>query len=148
MYGFRICLALGLVMAVGSACSLEPASVRTRTDPAFGDIPKNSFAAEQQLKDKKTYEEDTEYRLKNLDSKIEELKGQGKELNREARKELEELSTELQKKRDQAAIRFQELRAAGAATWKRLKEGVDQAIDEAEEFYEWTKSKLQDSNSR
>lgn len=75
-------------------------------------------------------------RLDELNLKYEDLKDRAGKAEVQAKKSLEKKLDEAKVKRDAAAKKLDELKAAGADRWEKVKEGVGSALDDLKKVFE------------
>ena len=74
--------------------------------------------------------------LDELNVKVDELKGRVAKANDQAKVGLEKRLKEAEVKRTLAAKRIDELKAAGADRWEKIKEGVGSALDDLKKMFQ------------
>jgi hypothetical protein len=82
------------------------------------------------------YAREMSKRLDEFDVKCKELEDRISKAEGEAKKDLEKKLTEAKVKRDAAAKKLDELKAASADRWEKVKEGVGNALDDLKKVFE------------
>lgn len=93
-------------------------------------------AAEADKAKRDEYALETRRLLDELDAKYEELVARAAETEGEAKKDLETKLAQAKEKRDVAARKLDELKEASADRWEKVKEGVENAIDDLKTMFE------------
>lgn len=93
-------------------------------------------AAEAAKAKREEYALETQKLLDELDAKYEELVARAAETEGEAKKDLETKLAQAKEKRDVAARKLDELKEASADRWEKVKEGVENAIDDLKTMFE------------
>ena len=84
----------------------------------------------------------TEQKLKDLDTKIDELATKSAGYKDDAKAQAEQALATLREQRTKLNEQFEGLKQAGAESWKELKAGFESALNELEKAYENIKSKF------
>ena len=92
---------------------------------------------------KEAYLEKIEAQLKVWSAKIEELKAKAEKASADKKIELHQMIDDLRARKEQAQKNLNEIKAAGAETWEKLKSKTDEAMDDVKTFWESVKTKLQ-----
>ncbi len=93
-------------------------------------------AAEAAKAKREEYALETQKLLDELDAKYEELVARAAETEGEAKKDLETKLAQAKEKRDVAAAKLDELKAATTDRWEKVKEGVENALDDLKTMFE------------
>jgi hypothetical protein len=91
---------------------------------------------------KETYQEKIEAQLKEWSTKINELKAKAEKATADKKIELHKIIDDLRVKKEEAQKNLQEIKAAGAETWEKLKSKTDKALDDVKTFWESIKTKF------
>ena len=84
----------------------------------------------------------TEQKLKDLDTKIDELAKKSESLKDDAKAQADQALAALRDQRAKLNEKFDELKKAGTEAWKELKVGFESVLNELEKAYENAKSKF------
>ena len=101
-------------------------------------IKKNdhNVKVEQELDEKKDFEEKAQLKLDEFNRDIEELKAKAKDTTGESRTELNQAINKLETLEEGAREKLDKLKSASAGAWKQLKEDVQYSIDEIDKEYD------------
>ena len=91
---------------------------------------------DRQREQKEEYQKQIEAKLKEFNQKREELKAKAADLKKESREEFNQQMEELKKKQEAAKKKLEEVKAASAKAWEKLKVEMDTAIEDLNKLYD------------
>ncbi len=82
------------------------------------------------MNEKEAYRQKIEAQIDEWKAEMDKLDARAKKLEAEGRIEAESLIQDLKARQEAARAKLEELRSAGDAAWKDIKEGLDRAVSE------------------
>lgn len=102
-------------------------------------------AAQYTMQKKEEYRKEMEEKLAKLDSQIDELNADIRELGEKAKPEMQSAMQDLKEKREAANKKLAELKEASEAAWADIKRGLDASVQDLEAAYQRAKTHFEES---